>query len=320
MQRNQNEDKAQVMQRCTQVDEDVGMRWSSQEGEAEEEGEAAKGRSLRRCRDEVTRTRPWTGSEVQTRPWSARDWIIRGKTRRSGLNETTTKCGGGRPDAPDWSIRAGTSSRGCRPPDWIIRGQVAARRHGLDHPGRTKQPECPHPVLDHQGTRGGQTPRTGSSGVHQAAGATAPRTRFSRDRCWAEARTGSSGADQEGAARTPGAREIWLAAPGRMARGGSIRMGPHPPGCSVQGKVAARGEGNRRPRPRSCSEGVKTDSNAEENAEEMQRGREEDGAEETQGSKDQEGAVVKQRNRPMDEAGLMQGSSHEDKAEVQQRS
>ena len=64
---------------------------------------------------------------------------VRGKTRRSGLNQTTTECGGRSPDAPDWNIRCGTSSRGCRPLDWIIRGQAAARRHGLDHPGQIKQ-------------------------------------------------------------------------------------------------------------------------------------------------------------------------------------
>ena len=34
--RNQDEDKAQEMQRCTQVDEDAGTRWSSQGDEAEE--------------------------------------------------------------------------------------------------------------------------------------------------------------------------------------------------------------------------------------------------------------------------------------------
>ena len=150
-----------MMQGCTQVDEDVAMRWGSQDDEAEEEGEGAKGRSLRECRDEVTRRGPWTGSEVQTGPWSALDWIIRGKTRRGGLNETTTKCGGRSADAQDWSIRGGASSRGCRPPDWIIRGQVAARRHGRNHPGRIKQQEPPHPVLGNLGTRGGQTTRTG---------------------------------------------------------------------------------------------------------------------------------------------------------------
>ena len=102
-------------------------------------GTAAKRRSLRRCRDEVTRTRPWTCSEVQTRPWSVEDMIIGGKTRRRGPNQTTTKCGGRSPDAPDWNIRGGTSSSGCRPLDWIIQGQAAARHHGLNHPGRIEQ-------------------------------------------------------------------------------------------------------------------------------------------------------------------------------------
>ena len=34
-----------------------------------------------------------------------------------------------RPDTPDGRIRDRTRSRGCRPPVWIIRGQVAAERH-----------------------------------------------------------------------------------------------------------------------------------------------------------------------------------------------
>ena len=33
------------------------------------------------------------------------------------------------------------------PPDWIIRGQAAAQRHGLDHLGWIKQHEPPHPGL-----------------------------------------------------------------------------------------------------------------------------------------------------------------------------
>ena len=36
MQRNHDEDKAHVRQRYTQVDEAVGMRWSSQEDETKE--------------------------------------------------------------------------------------------------------------------------------------------------------------------------------------------------------------------------------------------------------------------------------------------
>ena len=73
-------------------------------------------------------------------------------------------------------------SRVCRPPEWIIRGQAAAERHGLDHPGRIKQQEPPHPGLDHPGTSGSRTPWTGSSGADQTAGAAAPRTGSSGDK------------------------------------------------------------------------------------------------------------------------------------------
>ena len=97
-----------------------------------------------------------------------------------GLNKTERpkqNDGGRSPDAPEWNLQGGTISKGRRPPDWIIRGQAAARCHGLDHPGRIKLQEPPHPGLDHEGTRGGRAPRTGTSGVDHAAGATAPRTR-----------------------------------------------------------------------------------------------------------------------------------------------
>ena len=40
-----------------------------------------------------------------------------------------------RSDTPDWIIRSGTSSRSCRIPDWVIKGQVAAWRPLLDNPG-----------------------------------------------------------------------------------------------------------------------------------------------------------------------------------------
>ena len=39
------------------------------------------------------------------------------------------------------------------------------RRHGLEHPGRNKQQGPPPPGLDHLGTTGGQTHRTGASGT-----------------------------------------------------------------------------------------------------------------------------------------------------------
>ena len=102
-------------------------------------GGAAKRRSPRRCSEEETRTRPRTRSQEQTKTLSTQDWIIRGKTRRSGRNKATTKCGGRSPDAPDWNIPGGTSGRGRRPPSSGIRGQVAARRPGRAHPGRNKE-------------------------------------------------------------------------------------------------------------------------------------------------------------------------------------
>ena len=52
-----------------------------------------------------------------------------------------------------------------------------SRRPGLEHPGRNKRPEPKHP-----GTSGSRTPRTGLSGVDQAARAAAPRTASSGDK------------------------------------------------------------------------------------------------------------------------------------------
>ena len=72
-----------------------------------------------------------------------------------------------RPNATDWIIWGGSSSTSRRTPDWITRGQRAARRLGLEHPGRNRQQEPPHPRHDSRGTRGGQTPRTGASGAEQ---------------------------------------------------------------------------------------------------------------------------------------------------------
>ena len=121
----------------------------------------------------MTKTRPCTSSQEQTKTRRAQDWIIRGKTRRSGPSTTTTKGGGRRhdtprtgasgaeqaagaaipqtgtleekwrPKAPDWIVRGGPSSRNRRPPDWSIQGPAAE-----------------------------DAPRTGTSGAEQAAGAT----------------------------------------------------------------------------------------------------------------------------------------------------
>ena len=77
-----------------------------------------------------------------------------GKTRRSGQKKTTTKCERSRPDAPDWKILGGTCSNGRRPPDRIVRGQVAARHPGRAHRRRNKEQRLPPPRLDDPGTSG----------------------------------------------------------------------------------------------------------------------------------------------------------------------
>ena len=63
--------------------------------------------------------------------------VLRAKTRRNGRSTTRALTGKIRPEAQDWIVRSGTSSRSRRPPDWIIQGQVGAWRPGLDHPGLT---------------------------------------------------------------------------------------------------------------------------------------------------------------------------------------
>ena len=76
-----------------------------------------------------------------------------------------------------WNRSTGTeqAAGATHPPDWIIRGQAAAIRPRLDHPGRSKQQVPPLPRLDHPGTRGGLRPRTGSSGAEQEGAATTSR-------------------------------------------------------------------------------------------------------------------------------------------------
>ena len=59
--------------------------------------------------------------------------MVRGKTGKSGQSKTTVSSGEMRPDAPEWIIRGGSSSRSRRPPDWINQGQGAAWRPGLAH-------------------------------------------------------------------------------------------------------------------------------------------------------------------------------------------
>ena len=161
-QRNQEEDKAQVLQRCTQEDEDVGMRRSSQGDNAEEKQRSSEDEELRRCSDEVTKTMPSTSSQGQPKTWRAQDRIIRAKQEGAAETKRQQKAEEGdpmpwtgtswaeqaagaaapltgssgdkwRPDAPDGRIWDRTRSRGCCPPDCIIRGQVAAEHHEQEH-------------------------------------------------------------------------------------------------------------------------------------------------------------------------------------------
>ena len=154
------------------------------------------------------RLRPWRSSEAAKRrsPWGSRealDWIIRGTTRGSGQNTTTATSGATSPDARDWIIWGGTSSRSRRPPDWINRDKwrltprtgksgadqaagaatprtgssrdKSGRRPRLDHPGQNTK-ERPQPPGQEHLWRRGQKPWAGSSGADQARGATNPRT------------------------------------------------------------------------------------------------------------------------------------------------
>ena len=85
-----------------------------------------------------------------------------GPTPRTGTSRAEQAAGAAAP--PDWSIRGQVAARRLGqvhrrqnkeqglPPDWIIRGQAAAERQRLDVLGWSKQHEPPHPGLDHPGT------------------------------------------------------------------------------------------------------------------------------------------------------------------------
>ena len=155
------------------MDEDGGISWSTRGDEDEEKQgssdvEEPEEKQRRGEQDEAVHKQP----REHTKTRRAQDWNIRGKTRRRGPSETTTKGGGRRhdtprtrtsgaeqaagagiprtgttvdkwrPSAPDWIVRGGPSSRTRRPPDWSIQGPAAV-----------------------------DAPRTGTSGAEQAAGA-----------------------------------------------------------------------------------------------------------------------------------------------------
>ena len=70
----------------------------------------------------------------------ASDWIIRGGTSsRSRRPPDWIIRGQVAADAPDWNIRGGTSSRSRRPPDWIILGPVAGDALDWVIRGRTRR-------------------------------------------------------------------------------------------------------------------------------------------------------------------------------------
>ena len=206
----------------------------------------------------MTRTRPWTSSQEQRKTWSTQDWIIRGKTRaaetkrqqkaeegvltpRTGTSRAEqaaeaaaprTGASGDKwlPDAPDGRIRDGTRSTGS--PQSGSSGDKR-RRNATDW---IKQHQPPHPGLDHPGTKGGQTPRTGAAGVGQTAAATAPTTQKWRDTWWADARewriwgrTRRSGHNHRG-------RRKMVCRPGQECPGRINQKGSPPPGLEHPGE------------------------------------------------------------------------------------
>ena len=128
------------MQRCTQVDEDAGMRWSSQGDEAEEKQWSSKEEEP----EKVQRGRDQDKAEDK-QPRADEDMEYP-RLDHTGQNKKE------RPKQSDDKMRRKESGR-----------------TGLDHPGRNKQQGPPPPGLGHLGTSGCPTPRTGASGTEQGA-------------------------------------------------------------------------------------------------------------------------------------------------------
>ena len=102
----------------------------------------------------------------------------------------------GRPDAPDWNIRGGTSSRRHRTHNRKVEGHEVGRRPGLGHLGQNKKerPQPPGPGKD------GLPPRAGMPGAEQPEGVPTPRAGASRGKWRPEAKE-TGGRDQGGAAK-----------------------------------------------------------------------------------------------------------------------
>ena len=141
------------MQRCTQEDEDAGMRWSSQGDEAEEkhrssDEEEPEEMQSRGDHDEAEHKQPRADEDVECP-----------RLEHPGQNKKE------RPKRKDHKMR-----------------RKESRHQGLEHLGRNKQQGPPPPGLEHLGTSGGQTPRTGASKTEQGARAAAPWTETSEDK------------------------------------------------------------------------------------------------------------------------------------------
>ena len=89
-------------------------------------------------------------------------------------------------EAPDIGQWEGQDVPLVRPSSCIVKEGIPSPRRYLPtylkNPGRNKQQEPPPPAQGEQGTSGGKTHRTGSSGTEQAGGAAAPQTGSSGDK------------------------------------------------------------------------------------------------------------------------------------------
>ena len=181
MQRRGDQDEAE--HKHPRADEDMECRGLDQPGQNEKERLKRKDQKMRRNESRHPGLEHLGRNKQHGPPPPGLEHLGTGGGQaapRTGSSEDKR-----RPNATDWIIQGGSSSTSHRTPSWIIRGQRAAKRPGLEHPGRNRQQEPPHPRHERGGTRGGQTP-------------------------W----TGACGAEQEGAATTTGAAERWFATPG----------------------------------------------------------------------------------------------------------
>ena len=141
-----------------------------------------------------------------------------------------------RPDATDGCIRDGTRRRRCRPPDWIIRGEAAAERQGLDHPGRIKQQGAAAPQTGSSGDKGRPDTPDWSIRGGQAAGANAPTTRKSTDTWRADVPDWKIRARTRRCGHKPRGGGKMVCRPGQDCPGRINQKGSPPPGLEPAGE------------------------------------------------------------------------------------